>query len=145
MSVRQSKFLQWINYRVKVTLSETRNLVGSFIAFDKHMNVVLSDTEEFLKLKSKEKGKPDKDVKRSLGLVLVRGDSIISFSAESSPSQSNKRNESIKQTANTVGTATSIGRGSLQAPIGLSGPGLGVGTGADGMYPVGRGKVMPNN
>lgn len=87
MSGRQSKFLMWINYRIRVTLQDARMLVGTLIAFDKHMNLVLSDTEEFSRIKAKNKGELDKEKKRALGLVLLRGENIISLSAESPPNQ----------------------------------------------------------
>jgi small nuclear ribonucleoprotein B and B' len=84
---RQSKFLIWINYRVRVTIQDSRVLIGTFLAFDKHMNLVLSDTEEYTKIKAKKTGDVEKEKKRSLGLVLLRGENIISLSAESPPSQ----------------------------------------------------------
>eukprot|EP00438_Fugacium_kawagutii_P020843 Skav200780 [mRNA] locus=scaffold2001:561642:567531:+ [translate_table: standard] len=42
---------QWLDYRVRVTISDARMLVGTFMAFDKYMNVVLADCEEFRKIK----------------------------------------------------------------------------------------------
>ena len=42
---RQSKFLMWINYRIRVTLTDSRVLVRTFLAFDKHMNLVLSENK----------------------------------------------------------------------------------------------------
>ena len=48
--------MQWIDYRVRVTIIDHRVLVGTFIAYDKHMNLVLSETEEFRRIKPKKKG-----------------------------------------------------------------------------------------
>ena len=45
--------MQWINYRVRVTIQDSRCLVGTLIAFDKHMNLVLADTEEYRMIKAK--------------------------------------------------------------------------------------------
>ncbi|CAN8070665.1 unnamed protein product, partial [Agarophyton chilense] len=72
--------LQFINYRVRVTLDDRRTLVGRFLAFDKHMNVVLADCEEFRKPK-----KAQKDQRRALGLILLRGESVVSMAVESPP------------------------------------------------------------
>jgi small nuclear ribonucleoprotein (snRNP)-like protein len=62
--------------------------VGTFLAFDKHLNVVLSDTEEYRKIRLKKKNPTDpqeRDEKRVLGMIILRGQNIVSFTAEEPP------------------------------------------------------------
>ena len=84
---QKSKFWQWIDHRVRVTIQDQRMLVGTFIGFDKHLNCVLADTEEFRRLKPKNPGDPEREIKRPLGLLMLRGDNIVSISAEKAPQQ----------------------------------------------------------
>ena len=84
---QKSKFWQWIDHRVRVTINDQRMLVGTMIGFDKHLNVVLADTEEYRRLKPKVPGGAETEIKRPLGLLLVRGDTIVSVSAEKAPHQ----------------------------------------------------------
>ena len=49
----KSKFWKWIDHKVKVTISDRRMMVGTFIGFDKHLNVILSDCEEIRIVKPK--------------------------------------------------------------------------------------------
>ncbi|MDD5331307.1 MAG: small nuclear ribonucleoprotein [Candidatus Nanoarchaeia archaeon] len=56
--------------RIMVELKNQKQFIGKLKAFDIHINVVLDDTEEL------ENG----EVKRRLGTVFLRGDTIILIS-----------------------------------------------------------------
>eukprot|EP00929_Paragymnodinium_shiwhaense_P023875 TRINITY_DN14844_c0_g1_i1.p1 TRINITY_DN14844_c0_g1~~TRINITY_DN14844_c0_g1_i1.p1 ORF type:complete len:191 (-),score=34.08 TRINITY_DN14844_c0_g1_i1:292-864(-) len=128
MAGRNTRMAQWLDYRVRVTISDQRMLVGTFMAFDKYMNVVLADCEEFRKIKSKGRKDDEKEVKRTLGFVVLRGETIVSLMAEAPPPTGPKKAEMQPG----PGRGQVAGRGMPAAPLsaapaGLSGPARGVG------------------
>ncbi|KAK0238800.1 hypothetical protein EDD85DRAFT_520396 [Armillaria nabsnona] len=85
------KMLSLINWRLKVTINDGRALTGQMLAFDRHMNLVLADCEEFRRVRTKKKDAgeagpgQEQEVKRTLGLVILRGETVVSISVEGPP------------------------------------------------------------
>ncbi len=82
----------FLNYRVRVALHDNRELVGTLTAFDRHMNLVLVDTEEFRSLKRSTESQP-REMKRVLGLVVLRGESVLHVFPEAPPLKDKKKLE----------------------------------------------------
>lgn len=79
-----------INWRLKITINDGRAFIGQMLAFDRHMNLVLADCEEFRRVRLKKKpgeteAGPEQEMKRSLGLVILRGETVVSLSVEGPP------------------------------------------------------------
>ena len=81
--------LSLINWRLKVTINDGRALTGQMLAFDRHMNLVLAECEEFRRVRPKKKAgeetAPEQEMKRTLGLVILRGETVVSISVEGPP------------------------------------------------------------
>eukprot|EP00922_Rhytidocystis_sp_ex-Travisia-forbesii_P025833 GHVS01037900.1.p2 GENE.GHVS01037900.1~~GHVS01037900.1.p2 ORF type:complete len:130 (+),score=14.27 GHVS01037900.1:57-446(+) len=121
-SGRNTRMQQWINYRVRVTIQDTRMLVGTLMAFDRHMNVVLADCEEFRKIRPKGSSE-EKEIKRTLGFLMLRGENIISLTAEAPPPNEPRRMGEGPLAG--AGRGMPAGRGVPVAPLGAAPPGLG--------------------
>ncbi|KAJ3091139.1 hypothetical protein HK102_001553 [Quaeritorhiza haematococci] len=145
---KNSKILQLLNYRLRITISDGRVLVGQMLAFDKHMNFVLADCEEFRRVKPKGKvpeGQPEREEKRTLGLVILRGETVVSMSIEAPPPPSAE--DKAKTAAATMGPGIGrpAGRGlpvapAGGAPAGLAGPVRGVGGPSANLMQPGAGR-----
>eukprot|EP00548_Thalassiothrix_antarctica_P005050 CAMPEP_0194133788 /NCGR_PEP_ID=MMETSP0152-20130528/3808_1 /TAXON_ID=1049557 /ORGANISM="Thalassiothrix antarctica, Strain L6-D1" /LENGTH=122 /DNA_ID=CAMNT_0038829145 /DNA_START=233 /DNA_END=601 /DNA_ORIENTATION=- len=119
------------------------------------MNLVLSEAEEFRTLRNKGAVVEERLEKRSLGLVLIRGENVVSLAVEGPPPPS----VSGKMTPGGPGVARAAGRGTVPQPGGMAAPmGLGAGPVAGmggmgipppppgvggGLPPQGRGRGMP--
>jgi small nuclear ribonucleoprotein (snRNP)-like protein len=129
------------NILAKCSSRRTWLTCNQMLAFDKHMNLVLADTEEFRKIRRKQ-NKPapgaavtitEQEEKRTLGLIIIRGAHIVSLSVESPPPADPSARLGKTTTAGLTtalaagpGVARPAGRGAA-APISLAGPAPGVG------------------
>lgn len=123
-SLRKARMPDLINYRLRVTTVDGRQIVGTLLAFDKHMNLVLSQAEEFRHSKN------NAQVQRPLGLVILRGETVVSSSVEAPPTntsldQLRSKGDKLKPGP---GTARVVTSSSLSAPLRTSRPAAAFGT-----------------
>lgn len=104
---------RYIGYRMRIQLQDTRTLIGTLKGFDQHLNLVLADCEESRRIK-------DRDEKRILGFILLRGAHVVSLSVEGPPPQEDERampsSMGVPSAVPGVGMGRAVGRG-LPAPV----------------------------
>lgn len=129
---KNNKMMYHIGYRMKITMQDSRTFVGVFKAFDKHMNVILCDTEEFRRVRTKKAdgAREEKEEKRAMGLVLLRGETIVTMTVEGPPPHED--NPRVNIPPGGPGTSRQAGRGS-GGPGGYGGPMRGMGGPGGGM------------
>lgn len=103
-------------------MTDTRQITGQLLAFDVHMNLVLSEAEEFRRPKRALKGTSDgsiPDEKRTLGLIILRGEWICSVSVEGPPPADPR--DRLAKAMPGPGVGRAVGRGIASTNGGIPG------------------------
>ena len=85
LGTRKGKLFEFLNREVRCQIGEQRHIQGTFVSFDRHMNMVLSKAKEVRSAEKIDKETGEAEVlsrSRALGLVFVRGDQVLSLIAE---------------------------------------------------------------
>ncbi|KAG7162621.1 Small nuclear ribonucleoprotein-associated protein B-like 2, partial [Homarus americanus] len=107
---KNNKMLSHIGYRMKITMQDSRTFIGIFKAVDKHMNVILSDCEEFRCVRGK-KTKEEKQEKRTMGLLLLRGETIVTMTLRPPPTEQDGPRVNLPGSSPGPGVGRPAGRG----------------------------------
>lgn len=137
---KKARLRDIIHYRVKVITTDSRQIIGELLAFDKHYNLVLADAAEFrltkksmlsLKDRARDKSseKPESELiqeqRRKLGLIILRGETVISVTIEAPPVNQGSKLKQMKTGSGVIkplkGTHSIGGVAKVSGPIRTTG------------------------
>lgn len=75
MQIDTTNLNRFLRSIVKVELSDTHYFIGQLLAYDKHLNIVLNDTEEHIFSEGF-------DTISNQGLIIIRGDNVKSVTLQ---------------------------------------------------------------
>lgn len=96
-----------IHKRLKILTDDNRELTGELLVFDKHMNVVLSDVLETRPV-TKKMEKEGIEGSRKLGLVLLRGEHVVSVTVLGEVEQAPTKEKGKRSRSSAAGGATKV-------------------------------------
>jgi small nuclear ribonucleoprotein B and B' len=108
VQAKRTKLMGFINYRVRLVVSDGRHFIGRFMAFDRHLNLVISDCEEFRKISNKTQNQ--REERRVLGLAIIRGDEVVSLSIVAPPPADTVRTK-LQSAPPGTGVSQTVSRG----------------------------------
>jgi len=133
---RGSKLSKFINHRVSIVINDHRYFVGQMLGFDSHSNIVLKDCEEYRKQKKRKSGEA-LETKRNIGLMILRGDSVLRVDVVGPPPPNGNRYSgtvasAVLQPGSTsdslVGKGASMNKEEIQQTPALMKPTPGIGS-----------------
>lgn len=145
---KQNKMMQLVNSRLRLVLTDGRTLLGQLLAYDKHMNLVLADVEEFRRPRRKQNSKGEvEEMRRSLGLIMLRGQHIVSLCPEVGPPPVDANKMRVPASA-LIGAQNATNFGKAMPPPGAPahmGMPIGMGMPAGFIPPPGAPVMPPQN
>lgn len=75
----KKKLQDYVGHQITIILRSNKKISGILLAIDTHMNIVLNNALEHKVKKNDLSNEEEKKLNRELGLLIIRGDTIVSF------------------------------------------------------------------